>query len=84
MGKVSNKTGAIIYGAGLMILSTVFVSFLVYQMQSNPDSSQIVYWLPATLSIIPFSRGWAGLSAIYHERNGREPWWSIGRFTGRK
>lgn len=84
MGKVSNETGAIIYGAGLMILSTAFVSFLVYQMQSDPDSSQIVYWLLATMSIIPFAWGWAGLSAIYHERCGREALWSIGRFTGRK
>lgn len=83
MSKVSSETGAIIYGAGLMVLSTVFVAFLVYQMQSDPDSSQIVYWVLATLSIIPFAWGWAGLSGIYRDRHGREAWWSIGRFTGR-
>jgi len=84
MSKVSSETGAIIYGAGLMVLSTVFVAFLVYQMQSDPDSFQIIYWLLASMSLIPFAWGWAGVSGIYHERHGREAWWSIGRFTGRK
>ncbi|MDC9611627.1 hypothetical protein [Pseudoalteromonas sp. GABNS16H] len=84
MRKISSQTGAIIYGVGLMAIATVFVAYLVQQMQSNSDSSQFIYWLLAALAIIPFAWGWAGISGIYHERNGREAWWSIGRFTGRK
>ena len=82
--RLSRQTGAVIYGVGLMVISTIFVAFVVHQMQSNPNQNQIVYWFLASLSVFPFAWGWAGLSGIYQDKNGREAWWSIGRFTGKK
>lgn len=77
--RFSRQTGAVIYGVGLMAISTIFSAFVVYEMQSNPNQNQIVYWFLASLSVITFAWGWAGLSGIYQDKNGREAWWSIGR-----
>lgn len=83
MRKQEGEVGAVIYGSGLMIISTIFVSFLVNEMQASPDQSQAVYWVLASLSVIPFAWGWADLSGIYRDKHGREAWWSIGRVTGK-